>query len=449
MRNTLLNNTPLNRLIAVTLPRGLPLVAHRLILSLWNRAFLEERPSISLSFFRLAVAFTVGAHIIPTLIRLEDNYLSWAFKEKNFSFFTIPILEIVAKSPDWLVWLMTAWFLVFWFFFLIGLWSRVSCVLMGVGCYYFYALNSTHIGTLSYDILLVTLFLMYLTPYHGDYFSIDSIIHGNPEAYKQKRPFFLQRLLQLQIACNYFYTALYKVTAEGNWVTDNPYYYLMASGPESVIKHFPGRTFLTAHPDLCYAIGVGVFCWEFSMPLLLFIPRLRWIGIGTGFFFHFLLVTTMHVPTIFLFLFPAQLLLFINPEKIVAWIDKRRERNQQNPMGLLLYDGQCGFCQGSMRRVQILDLFGKFKAQDLHAIDNLETLNPALNKSACLTRMHYVESGRVYAGFYAFKRIAAKLPLLFPLLPLLYIPGIAYPGQAVYDWIAKNRHRLKRGFFVV
>ena len=41
--------------------------------SLWSRLFLEERPSIGLAFFRLAVAFTVGAHIIPTLLRLDDN----------------------------------------------------------------------------------------------------------------------------------------------------------------------------------------------------------------------------------------------------------------------------------------------------------------------------------------------------------------------------------------
>jgi len=36
----------------------------------------------------------------------------------------------------------------------------------------FYALNEFHIGTLSWDILLVTLFLMCVSPYHGIIFPL-------------------------------------------------------------------------------------------------------------------------------------------------------------------------------------------------------------------------------------------------------------------------------------
>ena len=45
----------------------------------WHRAFLAERPSCSLSLFRIAVAVTVGCHMIPSLLELEDNYLPAAF----------------------------------------------------------------------------------------------------------------------------------------------------------------------------------------------------------------------------------------------------------------------------------------------------------------------------------------------------------------------------------
>ncbi len=94
-------------------------------------------------------------------------------------------------------------------------------------CYYFYALNSFHIGTLSWDILLVTLVLMCVTPYHGDYFSVDALRRGDIDAWRHPRPFFIQRLLQLQIASTFFFTGLYKITGEGNWITGNPIYYLM------------------------------------------------------------------------------------------------------------------------------------------------------------------------------------------------------------------------------
>ena len=307
------------------------------LLALWERAFLVERPSIGLSFFRLAVAFTVGAHTLPILLELQDNYLSWSYREHNPSFFTIGVLELVAKSPDWLTQLMAVLFVVFWFTFFIGLWSRVSCILLGVGCYYFYALNSLHIGTLSWDILLVTMFLMYITNYHGDYFSVDALIRADPDAYKRTRPFFLQRLLQLQIASTFFYTALCKISAQGNWLTENPYYYLMNSTPESVVKQFPGREFLAQHPDLCYGFGIVLICFEFIFSFALFIPRLRWVAIPLGILFQFMLLFTLHVPTIFVFLFPAQMLLFINPDRILEWIEAKRAKNRQNPRGSLLY----------------------------------------------------------------------------------------------------------------
>ncbi len=300
------------------------MTSSHLLHKLWDRTFLEERPSVSLCLFRFFAAFTVGAHILPTFVHLEDNYLHTAFKEKNFSFFTPEVLNLVEQSPDDFVVFMTVFFCIALVGFAVGFLSQVSCILMVLGCYYFYALNALHIGTLSYDILLVTLFLMCVTGYHGDSFSVDAWIRRDKFAYRRKRPFFIQRLLQLQIASTFFYTALCKVSTHGNWLTDNPMYYLYNSTPESVVKHFPLRSFLAQHPDLCYATGIAVIVMEFAVSFLLFTPRARAWAIAAGIVFHVLLVVTLHVPTIFLFLFPAQLCLFIPPEKIVARLDSRK-----------------------------------------------------------------------------------------------------------------------------
>ncbi|MBI3087415.1 MAG: hypothetical protein HYY91_00790, partial [Candidatus Omnitrophica bacterium] len=138
----------------------------------WHRAFLAERPSLELGLFRIAAAVTVGCHMIPPFLQMEDNYLSTAFREKNFSFFPMWALELVERSPDGLVWAFVGLFAVSWFCFLIGFRSQAACLLMTVACYYFYALNSLHIGTLSFDILLVTLSLMWITSCHGDWLSV-------------------------------------------------------------------------------------------------------------------------------------------------------------------------------------------------------------------------------------------------------------------------------------
>ena len=96
------------------------------VLKFWNRLFLDERPSIGFSFFRIFAALTTGFHVLPLLFRLEDNFLSNAFREANTSFFTIEFLKLVYKSPDSLVVFFAALFCLSWFAFLIGLRSQIS-----------------------------------------------------------------------------------------------------------------------------------------------------------------------------------------------------------------------------------------------------------------------------------------------------------------------------------
>jgi predicted DCC family thiol-disulfide oxidoreductase YuxK len=49
---------------------------------------------------------------------------------------------------------------------------------------------------------------------------------------------------------------------------------------------------------------------------------------------------------------------------------------------------------------------------------------------------------RVYHGFAALRWLAWRLPLLWPVAPLLYVPGVAGLGQRLYLWVARNRFRL-------
>jgi len=436
------------------------------IKSIWNRLFLEERPSIGLSFFRLCVAFTVGAHVIPTLLQLQDNYLHTAFKEKNPSFFNWQTLVLVEKSPDWFVKVMAALFCVALGFFAAGLFSQFSCCLVVLGCYYFYALNSLHIGTLSYDILLVTLSLMCVTGYPGDFFSLDSLLkadpfiphgirprdllkntlgEGNPSAYWKKRPFFIQRLLQMQLAFIYFYTGLGKITGDGNWLTGNPIWYLMNSPPQSVVKHFVFREFFAGNPALCYWIGVVIVLFELLMPALLFWRSTRFFAIFYGLFFHVVLLVTLHVPTIFFFLFPPMFFLFIEPEKIIAWIDKRRQRHVIAAREKIIYDGRCHFCIASIRRLEVLDLFGNLEPVDFQEIKDLSTLDPRLTYERCHSELQLLaKNGKIYGGFYAFRRLSLSLPLLWPFVPVLYFPGMQIIGSVVYSWVAKNRYLFHR-----
>jgi predicted DCC family thiol-disulfide oxidoreductase YuxK len=394
------------------------------MLKIWNKLFLDERPSIGLSFFRIFVALTVGLHVIPSFFHLDDNYLSTAIKTTNDAFFTHQALHWVAQSPDWLVICVVVAFLLTWLFFLIGLFSQLSCILMAASCYYFYALNDFQIGTLSWDILLVTLFLMCVTGYHGDYFSVDALRKKDVQSYKRLRPFFIQRLLQLQVASTFFYTALYKITAQGNWFKDNPIYYLMNYPPMGVTKNFLLKEWMALHPQLCYGAGIFILTMELLLPFLLFTPNTRRSAIIAGCFFHVILILTLDVPAIFFFLFPAQLLLFINPDHLVKWIDGIRERSVKIKV---LYDGECGFCKASVRQLQVMDLFGRLDCQP---------------SQEAVAEVKLLEGGQIYGGFFAFRRLTLIIPMLYPLAVLAYLPGMGLIGPWVYKIVANNRYLL-------
>jgi len=394
--------------------------------NIWDTLFLEERASIGLSFFRIFVALTVGLHVIPSFFHLDDNYLSTALKTVDTDFFPSFFINWVQTSSDGLV-VFFAWaFVITWLFFLIGLFSQISCILMTACCYYFYALNMFHIGTLSWDILLVTLFLMCVTPYHGDYFSVDALRRGDIEAWRHKRPFFIQRLLQLQIASTFFFTGLYKITGEGNWITGNPIYYLMNYPVAGVTKNFLLKEWMAAHPHFCHVTGLMIVATELSIPFLLFIPRTRRMAIILGLCWHVLLVLTLDVPTIFLFLFPAQMLLFIHPQKITDWIEVKRRINAQSPRPKIIYDGQCGFCRSSIRVLQVMDLWGK-----LEYVAGPKGMNEM--------RLEFFD-GKAYGGFFALRQLSWILPMLYPMIPVVYFPGMGIIGPLAYRWVARNRY---------
>jgi len=148
------------------------------------------------------------------------------------------------------------------------------------------------------------------------HFSLDALIrskHG--KTFPPVRLFTVQRLLQLNLSWVYFYSGLAKIYP-GNWLTENPVYYLLNYPEGSVVKDFWLREFFAASPAICKALGVGVFSVEILLSLFLFIPRTRFACIVLGILYHLTLQMTMHIPNIFIIIFPAQLLLFIPPEQL-------------------------------------------------------------------------------------------------------------------------------------
>ena len=112
--------------------------------------------------------------------------------------------------------------------------------------------------------------------------------------------------------------------------------------------------------------------------------------------------------------------------------------------GVVLYDGDCGFCQQSVRLLKGLDWFRLLHFQSARDTDHLPASDVPLDAQKMLDEMHLLTPDRksVYAGFTAFRWIAWRLPLTAPLAPLLYLPGVLPLGNRAYRWVARNRFKL-------
>lgn len=116
----------------------------------------------------------------------------------------------------------------------------------------------------------------------------------------------------------------------------------------------------------------------------------------------------------------------------------------ERPKLLVLYDGQCGFCRASAGWLRRQD---RRRRLDVQAIpdsgDSLSVRGRTLLRDQLLELMHVVDSrGNVFRGFGAWRRLARETPVLMPVWPFLWLPGVSLAGDLTYRWIARNRSRI-------
>jgi predicted DCC family thiol-disulfide oxidoreductase YuxK len=111
---------------------------------------------------------------------------------------------------------------------------------------------------------------------------------------------------------------------------------------------------------------------------------------------------------------------------------------------LVLYDGSCLLCLKSVALLRRLDWLGKLQFQNARETHSLPDASPPLDSERLLQEMHLLTPGshQAYHGFKAFRWMAWRLPLLWPIAPFLYLPGVPSLGQRVYLWVARNRFQL-------
>ena len=103
------------------------------------------------------------------------------------------------------------------------------------------------------------------------------------------------------------------------------------------------------------------------------------------------------------------------------------------------FDGRCGMCRRTARVLRRLDWLDWLEFVDMTSVP--EDRLPVKIDDALRGMPLRTAGGKTLVGFPAVRRALLQTPLGALPAALLYLPGVAQAGRAVYDQIARRRRR--------
>ena len=110
---------------------------------------------------------------------------------------------------------------------------------------------------------------------------------------------------------------------------------------------------------------------------------------------------------------------------------------------IIIYDGDCAFCSSSIRTLQ--RIIKRAPTMRPYQFTKLEDYGLTLQQ--CETALQYVATdGSISSGHEAYRQMLKELGGGWKALAILMrTPGYYALANAVYRWVAKNRHRMPGG----
>ncbi len=109
---------------------------------------------------------------------------------------------------------------------------------------------------------------------------------------------------------------------------------------------------------------------------------------------------------------------------------------------ILFYDGHCSICKKVKSIIELFDIKKKVRLFDLWGASSSDEFQH-INFQELVKEIHLIDNqGKIYTGYFAFRQIAKKIWLFYPLFLLSFLPGIDYIGNMVYKFVSENRYRF-------
>jgi predicted DCC family thiol-disulfide oxidoreductase YuxK len=113
-----------------------------------------------------------------------------------------------------------------------------------------------------------------------------------------------------------------------------------------------------------------------------------------------------------------------------------------NAQDVVIYDGECVFCTSSVKILARLDTHNRLRFVSLHD-PVIATDYPDLTHNQLMEQMWVVSSsGHKFGGADAIAYLSIRLPLLYPIAPIIRFPGTMPLWRTLYRWVARLRYRI-------
>src|SRR5579872_2580406 len=430
-----------SRLILLSMVAGVILTAafaYDHMYRIFARFFTTPKSALNLSIFRVIV-------FVAVLLDMHPSEAIW--------FSTLPrALQIAPFGVGWLLphlpiskSLMTMAVILLFaacVMGIVGLFTRTSAAIAFVVSLYVLGMSQFY-GKVSHDQHLLWFLAILAASPCGDTFSIDAIRTAIKCSRKDKIPFDKPSIVyslplsfaSLLLGLIYFFPGFRKLWTSGfDWaLSDNLKYQMYAKWVE--LGGWTPVFRLDLHPGLYRTAALISVSFEVSFIFLILLPRLRGMAAMGGLIFH-------SGSWIFMRIFFYDLLLcyvaLFDMDSLLKGIGQRLY-----PGGLTAYyDQSCSSCRQMIAVFSVVDVLHCLTFVPLQkAPEGGSDLLPCDQDLPDLG-IRSVSGHRSWTGFPAYRAMAIRVPVLWPIVPFLYVPSAEKVFASLYRLIAGTNSSL-------
>ncbi len=410
----------------------------------WDHVWFQDRPTTQLELIRIGLGFAMLCHY-----GLGSAYLFEIWGNQGW----FPPELLTKLPPDdtsmtsLLYYITQPWQLV-----VVHIIFLFCCAMFMVGWRVTWVKWLVLVGHLSYaqrtpevtygvDAILASLLLLLCLAPIGKALSLDRVralrqakqanLSAQIPVFTSRWAFACRRLMQLQMAVLFFFSAAHKLGEQEWWQGDAIWYVF------SLTEYYSGNLLdlFAAHFWIVNIATYGTVLIEIAFPFLIWQRTTRaWLLAGA---------VLLHLLFFFflgLYYFSWVMIMGHLSFLRTQWIDSFGAwwKKRMGPMEMI-YDGRCKFCVRSMAWFLAFDNLGQINIRNFRIHPSSVVSDEEMNKA-----LHMVlADGTALSGFEAYRYAVLRVPGLWWLVPFFYIPGLSrLVGTPIYNWIAANRSKL-------